>query len=43
VRSGVDLLQRLRFPETTRVVDVDGEAPLGEVLLKAKQAVWETI
>jgi hypothetical protein len=43
VRSGVDLLQRLRFPATTRVVDLDGEAPLGEVLLKAKRAVWETI
>lgn len=43
VRRGVDLLERLRFPATTRVVDLNAEAPLSEVLLRAKQAVWDCL
>jgi hypothetical protein len=43
VRRGVDLLRRLRFPDTTRVVDLNAESPLEEVLLQAKQAVWDAL
>lgn len=43
VRRGVDLLRRLQFPAATRVVDLDAESPLAEVLLRAKQAVWESL
>jgi hypothetical protein len=43
VRRGVELLLRLRFPSTTRVVDLNAEEPLSDVVLKAKQAVWDTI
>jgi hypothetical protein len=43
VRTGIDLLGRLTFPPTTRVVDLDAERPLAEVLLAAKRAVWESV
>jgi thymidylate kinase len=43
VRTGVDLLRRLSYPSTTRVVDIDASRPLPEVLLQAKQAVWDAL
>jgi hypothetical protein len=43
LRSGIDLLQRLEFPPTTRVVDIDAEAPLADVVLRAKHAVWDAL
>ncbi len=43
VQRGVELLRLLRFPATTRVVDLNAEAPLQDVVLRAKQAVWDAI
>lgn len=43
VRTGIDMVRRLRFPPTTRVVDLDAEQPLPQVLLAAKQAIWDAI
>lgn len=43
IRSGIAVIRGLQFPPTTRVVDVDGEQPLAQVVLLAKRAVWETI
>lgn len=43
VRQGIEVIRGLRFPPATRVVDLDGERPLDQVLLEAKRAVWETI
>ena len=43
VRHGIDVIRGLRFPPTTRVVDVDAEQPLDHVVLQAKRAVWESI
>ncbi|HET9707217.1 MAG TPA: hypothetical protein VFP39_02815, partial [Gemmatimonadales bacterium] len=43
VRHGLDVIRGLRFPPTTRVVDIDAEQPLEHVVLQAKRAVWESI
>ena len=43
VRSGIEMVQQLRFPETTKVVDLDAEQPLTTVLLEAKRSVWANI
>ncbi|HKC48590.1 MAG TPA: hypothetical protein VKB63_13385 [Gemmatimonadales bacterium] len=43
VRQGIEVIRGLRFPPTTRVVDLDGEQPLDHVVRQAKQAVWESI
>jgi thymidylate kinase len=43
LRNGIELLDKLTFPPTTRVVDVDAERPLAQVLLEVKRAVWERI
>jgi hypothetical protein len=43
LRTGIDLVRRLRFPPTTRVVELDAEQPLPSVLLAAKRALWEVI
>jgi hypothetical protein len=37
------MVRRLRFPPTTRVVELDAEQPLPSVLLAAKRALWEVI
>jgi len=39
--NGARMVQGLQFPPTTRVVDLDGERPVTEVLLQAKRAVWD--
>jgi thymidylate kinase len=43
LRTGIDMVRRLAFPPTTRVVDLDAEQPLLAVLLLAKRAIWEAI
>jgi hypothetical protein len=43
IHSGIDMVRRLSFPATTRVVDLDAEQPLPVVLLLAKRAIWEVI
>jgi hypothetical protein len=43
LRTGIDMVRRLQFPATTRVLDMDAEQPLDQVLLQAKRAVWESI
>jgi hypothetical protein len=43
LRTGIEMVRRLTFPPTTRVVDLDGEQPLETVLLLAKRAIWEAI
>jgi hypothetical protein len=39
----VELLRRLSYPPTTRVVDIDASQPLADVVLQAKRAVWGAI
>jgi thymidylate kinase len=43
VRTGIDMVKRLQFPATTRVLELDAEQPIDQVLLQAKRAVWESI
>lgn len=43
LRTGIDMVRRLAFPPTTRIVDLDAEQPLPMVLLLAKRAIWEAI
>ena len=43
LRTGIDMVRRLQFPATTRVLDMDAEQPLDQVILEAKRAVWESI
>lgn len=43
VRSGIEMVRQLRFPETTKVVDLDGEQRPEKVLLEAKRSVWASI
>ncbi|HXJ31629.1 MAG TPA: hypothetical protein VNG35_13370 [Gemmatimonadales bacterium] len=43
VRKGIEVIRGLQFPLPTRVVDLDAEQPLAQVMLQAKRAVWETI
>jgi thymidylate kinase len=38
-----DAVRRIRFPEWTRVVEIDADQPLDSVVLQAKQAVWEAL
>ena len=43
LRTGVRMVQGLRFPSTTTVVDLDAGQPLHLVVLQAKRAVWESL
>ncbi len=43
VHRKVDVVRQLQYPPTTRVVDVDANQPLEQVLLQVKQAVWDSI
>lgn len=40
VLRGARLVQDLRWPATTRVLDLDASQPLDQVVLHAKRAVW---
>jgi len=41
--NGARMVQGLRFPSGTRVMDLDAEQPLSDVILQAKRAVWECL
>lgn len=43
VRSGIDMVNRLTFPDTTTVVVLNAEQPLASVLLQAKRALWDRL
>jgi hypothetical protein len=43
VERGARLLRELRWPATTRVVDLDATLPLDEVIVRAKRAVWAAL
>jgi thymidylate kinase len=43
VRRRSEAVQSLRFPPQTVVLSVDTDAPLDEVLARAKQAVWRAL
>jgi hypothetical protein len=43
LRNGLDLLRQLRFPPTTKVLEVNADLPFAQVLRQVKQAVWEAI
>ncbi len=43
VLRGVRLVRDLRYPATTRVLDLDATRPLAEVILAAKRAVWDAL
>jgi len=43
VRRGGQLIRDLRWPATTRVVDLDATRPLDEVIVQAKRAVWAAL
>jgi hypothetical protein len=43
LRTGARMVQGLRFPATTTVVDLDAEQPLHLVVLQAKRALWESL
>jgi thymidylate kinase len=42
-RQETEMVRRLEYPAGTRVIDIDADLPFEEVLLKAKQAVWEAL
>lgn len=41
--TGIEVVRQLRFPSTTRVLDLDANQPFAQVLMQVKQAVWECI
>ena len=43
LRRKIDVVRRLEYPPTVRVVDVDAEQPLPQVLLQVKRAIWECL
>jgi thymidylate kinase len=43
VLRGVRLVRDLRYPATTRVLDLDATRPLADVILAAKRAVWDAL
>jgi hypothetical protein len=43
VERGARLLRDLRWPATTRVVDLDATQPLAQVIVEAKRAVWSAL
>ena len=36
-------VRQLTFPHATRVVDLDSDQPLGDVLRQIKEAIWERV
>ena len=43
VARGAQLIRDLRWPATTRVVDLDATQPLDQVIVQAKRAVWAAL
>jgi thymidylate kinase len=43
ILTGVEMVRRLSYPATTRIVDIDGSQPLQQVILQVKRALWNAI
>jgi hypothetical protein len=43
LETGVELLRRLSFPPTTKVIDIDATQPLRQVVLQVKRAIWDAL
>lgn len=43
LREKLDVTRRLRYPNGTRVVDVDADQPLERVLREVQRAIWEAL
>jgi thymidylate kinase len=43
LREKLDVTRRLRYPNGTRVVDVDADQPLEQVLRDVQRAIWEAL
>jgi thymidylate kinase len=43
LRQRVEVVQKLRFARATRVVEIDSDQPLDQVLLQVKRAVWDAL
>ena len=43
LREKLDITRRLRYPSGTRVVDVDADQPLEQVLRAVQRAIWEAL
>lgn len=43
LREKLDITRRLRYPTGTRVVDVDADQPLEQVLRAVQRAIWEAL
>jgi thymidylate kinase len=43
LRQRVDTVRQLRFAKSARVLEVDSNQPLDDVLLQVKRAVWEAL
>ncbi|MEO7986945.1 MAG: hypothetical protein ABI766_10465 [Gemmatimonadales bacterium] len=43
ILTGIELVRKLAYPATTRVVDIDSSQPLEQVILQAKRAIWDAV
>lgn len=43
LRRRADTVRRIRFPESTRVLEIDADQPLDTVLLQVKRGIWEAL
>ena len=43
IRRKVESIRALRFPASTRVVDIDADQPLEQVLLQVRHAIWQEV
>jgi energy-coupling factor transporter ATP-binding protein EcfA2 len=43
ILNGARMVRSLRFPPTTRILELDAEQPLADVLLQAKRAIWDSL
>jgi thymidylate kinase len=43
LREKLDVTRRLRYPNGTRIVDVDADQPLEQVLRQVQRAIWESL
>jgi hypothetical protein len=43
LRRRADTVRRIRFPESTRVLEIDADQPLDTVLVRVKRGVWEAL
>ena len=43
LRRKVEIIRKLRYPAGTRVIEVDADLPLEQVILDVKRAVWDSL